>query len=142
MNRAEKISASQYMLSVACFLQASTLLTSFFASITKQDSWIAVCFSFVFCLPLIWFYIRLMRRFPGLTLFEINDKVYGPVIGTLVSILYLGFFMILATVNLREVGNLIQSTILTETPNVMIFVHFYHRMRIRRSPRVQGGYAI
>lgn len=123
-NNAGKISASQYMLSVACFLQASTLLTSFFIPITKQDSWFAVCLGFIFCLPLIWIYTRLIRRFPGLTLFQIHDKVYGPVIGTLVSVLYLGFFVTLATLNLRDVGNFLRITVLTETPNPVLLTSF------------------
>ena len=42
-----KVSASQFMFTVACFIQASTLLTAFFISVTKQDSWIVSIFGFL-----------------------------------------------------------------------------------------------
>lgn len=125
MNKTAKISAPQYMLSVACFLQASTLLTSFFIPITKQDSWMGVCLGAVLCLPVIWIYLSLMRRFPDQTLFQIHDQVYGPVIGIIVSILYLGFFVTLTTLNLTDMSNFLHITVLTETPNFVLLSAFF-----------------
>lgn len=119
-----KVTASQLMFSVACYIQGSTLLTSVLFPITKQDSWIVIALGSLLFIPLLWIYIKLMQRFPDKNLVEINDAVYGPVAGKLVTILYLWFFITLTALNLRDLGEFLNSTILVKTPNVVILGFF------------------
>ena len=42
-----KISATQFMFSIVIFIRSSSLLSAFFFSITKQDSWLIVLFGTV-----------------------------------------------------------------------------------------------
>ncbi len=102
-----QISANQFMFSVACFIQASSLLASFFSSISKQDSWIAAIGGFLASMPFLLIFILLIRHFPGSNLIQINDRVFGKVIGKLASLLYLWFFLTLASLNLRDLGDFV-----------------------------------
>lgn len=119
-----KIIPSEFMFAVACFVLSSSLLTGFFIPITKQDSWLAVCMGFVLSLPFLWVYIRLMRRFPDKNLIEINDEVLGKIAGKVVSLLYIWFFLTLSSLNLRDMGNFVQLTIMPQTPKIVLLIVF------------------
>ncbi|HWQ74207.1 MAG TPA: endospore germination permease [Syntrophomonas sp.] len=115
-----QISGTQFMFSVACFIQSASLLTSFLASVTLQDSWLAVLSGFVLCLPLIWLFQSLMLTFPERNLLQILDEVYGPVIGKVIGAAYIWFFFTLASVNLMDMGEFTKLTVMAETPNVVL----------------------
>ena len=115
-----KISKTQFMFSVACFIQSSSLLTSFFTSITKQDSWIAVILGSIVSIPILLIYSYIMKTFPNKNLIEINDIVFGPIIGKVFSITYIGFFITISSINTKDLGEFVQKTILENTPSVII----------------------
>ncbi|NLY46393.1 MAG: endospore germination permease [Tissierella sp.] len=115
-----KISRTQFMFSVACFIQSSSLLTSFFTSITKQDSWIAVILGSIVSIPTLLIYSYIMKKFPDKNLIEINDMVFGPIIGKIFSIIYIWFFMTLSAINTKDLGEFVQKTILDNTPSIII----------------------
>lgn len=115
-----KISRTQFMFSVACFIQSSSLLTSFFTSITKQDSWIAVILGSIVSIPTLLIYSHIMKTFPNKNLIEINNIVFGPVIGKIFSIIYIWFFITLSAVNTKDLGEFVQKTILENTPSIII----------------------
>jgi spore germination protein KB len=119
-----KITASQFMFSVACFLQASSLLTGFFGPITMQDSWLTVCFALLLVTPVCLIYLKLMQTFPELNLLEIYDRVYGPVLGKMLAWFYIWFFYTLTAINLRDVQDFLNLTIMVETPRVVLLVVF------------------
>ena len=111
-----KISGIQFMFTVACFIQSSSLLTSFFTSITKQDSWIVVILGFVMSIPSLLIYTYIMKIFPDKNLMEINNIVFGPIIGKVVSVLYLWFFLTLSALNTKDLGDFVQKTTMQNTP--------------------------
>lgn len=115
-----KISPVTFMFSVACFLRSSSLLSAFFASIAKQDSWLVVLFGAVVSLPELAVYILLMKAFPPKNLIEINDTVFGKILGKAVSSLYLLFFFTLSALNLRDLGNFTSKSITLNTPMPLI----------------------
>jgi spore germination protein KB len=117
-----KISGTQFMFSVACFLQSSSMLTTFLSSVTLQDSWLAVLFGSVLCLPLIWLYRTLMVMFPNHNLLQILIEVYGPVVGKVIGAAYIWFFVTLASLNLTDLGNLTKLAIMRKTPGVVIML--------------------
>lgn len=116
----KKITGTQFMFSVACFIQSSSLLTSFFTSITKQDSWIAVILGSIASLPILLIYAYMMKIFPNKNLIEINDMVFGPVIGKIFSIIYVWFFMTLSAINTKDLAEFVQKTILEDTPSIVV----------------------
>ena len=117
----EKIVPMQFLFSIACFIHASSLLSSFFAAITGRDSWLVVLIAFVLSLPILWVYIRLIEDFPGKNLLEMFDLVYGPIAGKIISAIYLWFFLTLASLNLRDLGDFVKQTIMVRTPTVVLF---------------------
>ncbi len=116
------ISGMQFMFAMACYIQASTLLTSFVAAVTTQDSWLAALFGSLVCLPLIWLFRSLMVMFPNQNLLEILDEVYGPVLGKILGAAYCWFFITLASINLTDLGDFTKLTIMEETPNVVLLI--------------------
>jgi spore germination protein KB len=119
-----RISSRQLQYSIACFLLGSNLLTSFFLSITKRDSWVVVITGFLAIMPFIYVYITLLNKFPGKTLIEMHDIIYGRVLGKLVSLLYLAFFVTLTALNLRDMGGFVVDYLLPHTPQMVVLVIF------------------
>ncbi len=115
-----QISGMQFMFTVAFFLQSSALLTSFLTTVTLQDSWLAVVFGTVLCMPLIWVYRTLMVMFPGKNLVQILDEVYGTIAGKIIGILYAWFFFTLTALNLMDLGDFAKITVMAETPQVVL----------------------
>jgi len=117
-----KISGTQFMFSVACFIQASALLTTFIPDITLQDSWLVLLSGAVLCLPLAWLYRTLMVMFPDRNLLQILSEVYGSVLGKTIGAAYIWFFFTLTSLNLTDLGNFTKLTIMQETPNVVLLL--------------------
>ena len=119
-----KISAGQFMFSIACFLHSSSLLTSFFVPITKQDSWIAHTIAMILCIPLMILYAQLAKSHPGLNLIQINEAVFGKVLGKIISLFYVWFFFTLVSLNMRDLGNFVSKTTMIKTPMPIIIILF------------------
>ncbi len=119
-----KISPYQFMFSVACYMQASILLGSTFIPLLKQDTWMAVLFAGIICIPFLIVFLTLSKRFPGLNLFQIHNEVFGPVIGRIISGIFILYFLVLASLNLSDFNAFINTTILPKTPNIVIVGSF------------------
>ena len=119
-----KISAGQFMFSIACFLHSSSLLTSFFVPITRHDSWIAHTIAMILCIPLMILYAQLAKSYPGLNLIQINEAVFGKVLGKIISLFYVWFFFTLVSLNMRDLGNFVSKTTMIKTPMPIIIILF------------------
>lgn len=124
MVKNEQISPAQMMLSIVSFIQTSILMTAFVTRVTMQETWIAVITGFAISLPILWIYISLAAKFPGKNLIEINDCVLGPVLGKVVSSLYILFFFSLMFLNSRNASDFITGSILSETPLLAVLIMF------------------
>lgn len=117
-----QISGTRLMLTICCFIQASSLLTSFLLSITYQDSWIVVLIGIALCLGLIWIYRELMLTFPGKNLIEMLKEVYGPVVGKILGAAYFWHFLTLASLNLMDMSETSKIAIMGEMPVVVLAI--------------------
>lgn len=115
-----RITPFQYMLSVTCFLQSSALLSSFFTPITQQDSWLVVLFGMAAAMPVLIVFCAIMHSFPGKNLIEITLASLGRVAGTVVSLIFIWFFLTLTALNLRDFGQFVRQIILVETPIIVV----------------------
>ncbi|MFZ5975666.1 MAG: GerAB/ArcD/ProY family transporter [Bacillota bacterium] len=120
----EKISSSQLMFLIIGLLIGSSLLIAFMDGIAKQDAWLVIVAAFLASIPFVLSYVFLTKRFPGKSLIEINDIIFGPYLGKIVSILYVGYFLYLFLLNLRVLANFYVGFILTETPMLIILIVF------------------
>lgn len=119
-----RISASQLMFSVCYYMQGSILVTAFYAAITKQDSWIILITGALASLPFLGIYIYIIKQFPGKNFMQINDLILGPFLGKIFSIMYIFFFITIASFNLRDVGNFVAGSLMPETPMISILILF------------------
>lgn len=110
------ISEKELLFAVFCFMQGTLLRSGYIVSITRNDSWLMAFTGLLFTLPLVAIYASLLRRFPGKSLVEIDDLIFGPVIGKAVSVLYLFFFLSLSALNTRDLGNFVVANMIPETP--------------------------
>jgi len=117
-----QISKNRFMFSIACFLQSSALLTSFVSGITEQDSWLAVLFSLVIVIPLIFLFRTIMVMFPGKNYIQVLEHVFGPVLGKIFGIAYAWFFITLASLNLLDLGDFTKVAVLRDTPQIVLSV--------------------
>jgi spore germination protein KB len=116
----ERITPFQFMFTVACFLQSSALLSAFFAPITKQDSWLVVLFGMVCAMPALLVYCAIMKSFPGQNLIQITLGALGKAGGTVVSLMFIWFFLTLSALNMRDFGQFIRQIMLVETPTIAV----------------------
>ncbi len=113
------------LFSMLCFLQGSTLLLpTFVGAVTKQDSWMVVITGLIAILPVVWIYCTLLRQFPGKNLIQIHHIVFGPVLGRVLSCLYIFFFLSVAALNARDVGAFIMTYMMPSTPMIAVIVIF------------------
>ena len=118
------ITRREFILTIFCFMHGTVLRSGFIISITRQDSWIMAITGFLLSLLIIATYSALMKRFPGSNLVEINEIVFGRILGKTISSLYLFFFISLAALNTRDVGNFVVSYTMPETPIEIVSLLF------------------
>lgn len=116
MLRKESISAKELMFAVFCFMHATVLRSGFIIAVTRTDSWAMAFTGLLFTLPIVGVYAGLLRKFPGKSLIEIDDIIFGPVLGKIMSALYLFFFVSLAALNTRDLGSFVVEHMIPETP--------------------------
>lgn len=119
-----KISTKQIKYSVSAFIIASSLLLLEISEYSKNQSWIPIIIAFAVSCLIVFIYIRLVKNHPGLSLFEINEKVFGTLLGKCVSALYIFFFFSLTVFNTQELGYFVKMMVLPGTPLTVIFVIF------------------
>lgn len=119
-----RITSKQLMYTVATYIFGGTLYMSFAISLTKQDTWLAVIMGFTLSIFFAWIIISLLKQFPGKTIIQINDIVFGKIVGKAMSALYLFYFLINPSWDIREIGNFITYYIMPETPIVIIISLF------------------
>lgn len=115
-----KISGLQFMLLIACFIQASGLLSSFVAMVLMQESWIAVLVGSIVLIPIILLYKKLIIKFPKQNLFEIFDIVFGKVIGKIISSFFLFYFVMITLLNISDMAGFTKLTLMNRTPDIII----------------------
>ena len=110
------------MYTTACFIQASSLLSSFLVGVTAAESWIVVLLAIVACIPLLMIYIGLLKLYPGKNLVEINQLSYGKILGTIASLMQILFILTLASLNLRDLDVFVKQTIMDKTPDFVLMI--------------------
>ncbi len=116
----EKINARVFAFSIACVIQSSVLLTSLFINLTRQDSWFVIIIGIFTTLPFILTYCFIMKHYPDKNLFQVLETLFGKAIGKVLAFIYLYFFFQIATLNLHDLGTFINSTIMPNTPLILI----------------------
>lgn len=118
------ISSKQLMYSAALFIIASNLLTKNLYAYTKNQTWITVVLAAAVSVVFITIYGKLISNHPGLSLFEIQEVIFGKAGGKIMTAIYLFFFLTIAVFNTRDLGSFVNSFVLPTTPLNVIYVAF------------------
>lgn len=115
----EKISDLQLMFLVSTFILGSITFVSFADTLTKHDTWMVMITAYAASIPFVLSYVLLAKKFPGKNLVQINDIIYGPYLGKLVSILYIWFITTLFSLNLKGLADFYVGFVMPETPSLL-----------------------
>ncbi len=120
-----RISALQLMFLIAGYMQGSMFVTNYIFANSSRDAWLLILVASAVFLPFALVYIKLSNRFPDDNLVQINDKVFGKVIGKALSVLYCIFFFILCALNFRFPSAFLVSVFMLDTPMVALLLVFF-----------------
>lgn len=112
------------MYAAATFIIATSLVTKPLYTFMKNDAWFAVVAGFLVNVLLYLVYAGIARKFPGESLIDINDAVYGRFFGKIVSALYVFFFFTLACFDTNVISSFIKALVLPNTPMALILFVF------------------
>lgn len=122
MARQHSITGNHFTFTVACFIQASSILTYFLYPYTGHESWfvLIVCGGVSLALALV--YAKLMDDYRDMGLFGMLKKAFGKHIGIALSALYVLYFIVLTAANLRFLSMLYMEAVLLKTPTNVVLV--------------------
>jgi spore germination protein KB len=121
-----KISPLQFGIVVFMFSlgSAALLMPSIVVSIAKQDAWISVLSTILVDVLFISLWNRLSKKYPDETIVQFSERILGKLLGKLVGIMYVCFFLYLSALVLRNVGGFITTNVLRQTPELFVQIIF------------------
>jgi spore germination protein (amino acid permease) len=120
----EKLKTSQLMFLAINFVMGSTLLLTMIDGIASQDTWIVMIMGFAVSLPFLLIYAHLSKRFPGKSLIQMSEIIFGKVIGKIVSVIYVTYFFLVLSFNINDVSGFYTNYVMPETPQMVFIVIF------------------
>lgn len=120
----ETINCSQMLFTIICYIQSFSLLTAFFFAVTGRDSWFSVILGWIIALLFLLIQLSVMKKYPGKSLFQINELAFGKWVGRIFSLLYLFYFFCLSFLNLRDLKDFVNFSVLPTTPPIVILISF------------------
>ncbi|MDS1030868.1 endospore germination permease [Bacillota bacterium LX-D] len=114
-----RISSIQLFLLLFGFLFGSTVILHPTSS-AKNDAWLAILLGGVGGALLMGIYVAIALLNPSRTLVEILRDRFGKFVGNAVSILYIWYFIHIASLVFRNFGEFIASVTIPETPMIVV----------------------
>jgi spore germination protein KB len=114
-NRMEQISLLQFSILVFIFITGSAVVVGIGAD-AKQDAWIAIIIATIIGILIFQFYLYLMKRSNEQNFFTLLEKCFGKWLGKSVIVIYIFYFYYIASRVLRDFGELLVTTIYSNTP--------------------------
>lgn len=118
-----KISSSQLVFLIACFMQGTIFVTTYTFSNTPRDEWVVAIIALLISTPFQFMFIKLSAMYPKDSFIKINDKVYGNILGKAVSGFYCLYFILTSAGNFRFPSGFLNANFMIETP-ILVFVFF------------------
>jgi spore germination protein KB len=104
------------------YICGSILLIAFLES--DHDSWLVAITGLIAIIPIALCYVWLFRISGGKSLIQIHDMVYGKILGKVLSIFYIFYFLMIAILSTRDVAVFFMGFFMPETPMVFFLVAF------------------
>nr|WP_263324172.1 spore germination protein [Neobacillus sp. Marseille-Q6967] len=119
----QKISGLQLFYLMAGYVLGTAIILGLGLD-SKQDAWIFISIGMLCSLILMAVYTQLANFYPGDTLVQMLPKIIGKFLSYPVILLYILHFAYSAARGSRELGHLIVTTILAETPIFVVIASF------------------
>lgn len=116
----ENVSIWQLFILIILFNMGSSLIKNL-AIDAENNGWIAFLIACLVGFCLLFVYFQLLRLFPKKNLFGIIEICLGKWISPILCIVYISYFIFMASYALRDFGELLVATIFEQTP--IEFVH-------------------
>jgi spore germination protein KB len=87
-----------------------------------HDAWIAVALGLMESLLIVWIFTTLAKQFKGMTIVEINSLVYGKILGTCISVLFIWYVFHLGAMVLDNYASFFKLEIYANTPRIIIIL--------------------
>lgn len=118
-----KISSAQLFFLAAAFIWGNSSIVST-ASLAGRDAWLAFILGWIGGFLLLGLYVYIARLHPNKTLCEISQAIFGKFLGTLISILYIWYFIHVASIVFRSLAGYINVVTYVEVPQTFILIFF------------------
>jgi len=119
----EKAKINVIQLFAMMFLfEMGTALVINYGLTAGKDAWIAILLSMGGGIILFFIYYLLFLQYPNLPLTGYTRKIFGKYLGWIIGFFYTIYFLHIASRNLRELGDLLISSTLKETPLLAIII--------------------
>jgi spore germination protein KB len=116
-----KISVIQLFAMMFLFDMGTTLVVSYGIG-AKKDAWLAILLGLGAGIVLFFIHYSLFRKYPNLPLTGYARKIFGKYLGWIIGLLYILYFLYIAARNLREAGDLLLTSTMTETPLLALII--------------------
>jgi spore germination protein KB len=109
------------LLLVATVLPTSIFsLPAFTVADAKEDAWISVIIASVVGVVVILNAVWLGKRFPGKTIVEYCEDILGKIPGKLAGLIFIGFFLYLTALTIREFSEFMVTVFLVDMPIIIL----------------------
>lgn len=115
----EELSTKQAIALLLAFILDSAIILPT-APEAGRDNWIAVIIAMIFSSVLFVLYYKIQLLYPGKDLFRISQEALGEILGGLINLFYIWFFLHLGALTLRDFGEFMSVMTMPETPMVTI----------------------
>jgi spore germination protein KB len=116
-----KISSLQLSVLLAGFVLGSSVII-IPGGDAGHDAWIAIALGLMEGLLIAWIFTALVTRFKDKTIIEINDLVFGKVIGKLISVLLIWYFFHLGALVLNDYIHFFRLELYPNTPKTVMLL--------------------
>jgi len=114
-----KISSYQFFILIVMFELGSAIVLGLGMQ-AKEDAWIAILLGMLVGILIFAIYANFIVKIANKSLLLTLQQTFGQVIGSLVGFIYISYFIYLAGRVLRDFGDLLGTSILSDTPLVVI----------------------
>jgi spore germination protein KB len=115
----ERMQSKQMIFTMALFIFGSSIIVGV-STDAGQDSWISLILAMVLIIPVILIYSRIMKLNPKESLFDISEKLFGKIIGKIITVLMTWYAIHLGTLVVVNFTKFINISSLPSTPEIIV----------------------
>ncbi len=122
VNSKHTITSTQFLFTIICIIQSSTILNAVISGVLYNEAWIGIIIAIIGFIPILFIYNCYMKKYPDKNYLQICEDLFGKIIGKVIGFIYILFFILLTSFNVRDLGYFTQSTMINETPLPVILL--------------------